>query len=259
MKRVVLFFVMCVTAMAASAQSDDFGLWTSLEVQKKIDKKWSVGLEAEMRTRDDVKTVDRWSGGLDVSSKILKGLKVSAGYTFLWDNNERISYYEEGDKKVINGAVNAGDPKKRAQYWGPRHRFSVSLTGEKSFGPWGFSLRERWQYTYRPEHTVAERWSYYDEDWDGEEHTYRGKGKNVLRSRFQIEYDKKNFALKPYANVELFNAWSLEKTRLTVGTDWELSKQHSLGAFYRYQIVNSNDFDDEVNRHILGLTYKFTF
>jgi hypothetical protein len=165
---------MCVTAMAASAQSDDFGIWTSLEIQKKIDKKWSVGLEAEMRTRDDVKTVDRWSGGLDVSYKILKGLKVSAGYTFLWDNNERISYYEEGDKKVINGAVNAGDPKKRAQYWGPRHRFSVSLTGEKSFGPWGFSLRERWQYTYRPEHTVAERWSYYDEDWDGEEHTYPG-------------------------------------------------------------------------------------
>ena len=33
-----MFFVMCVTALAASAQSDDFGIWTSLEIQKKIDK-----------------------------------------------------------------------------------------------------------------------------------------------------------------------------------------------------------------------------
>lgn len=259
MKRVVLFFVMCVTAMAASAQSDDFGLWTSLEIQKKIDKKWSVGLEAEMRTRDDVKTVDRWSGGLDVSYKILKGLKVSAGYTFLWDNNERISYYEEGDKKVINGAVNAGDPKKRAQYWGPRHRFSVSLTGEKSFGPWGFSLRERWQYTYRPEHVVPERWSYYDEDWDGDEHTYRGKGKNVLRSRLQVEYKKKGQKVVPFASAEFYNAWSLEKTRYSVGAEWRITKQHSLDLCYRYQDVRDNDFDFEPDTHILSVGYQFKF
>ena len=235
MKRVVLFFVMCVTAMAVSAQSDDFGLWTSLEIQKKIDKKWSVGLEAEMRTRDDVKTVDRWSGGLDVSYKILKGLKVSAGYTFLWDNNERISYYEEGDKKVINGAVNAGDPKKRAQYWGPRHRFSVSLTGEKSFGPWGFSLRERWQYTYR------------------------GKGKNVLRSRLQVEYKKKGQKVVPFASAEFYNAWSLEKTRYSVGAEWRITKQHSLDLCYRYQDVRNNDFDFEPDSHILSVGYQFKF
>ena len=103
MKRIALFFILCTAALAVSAQSDDFGLWSSVEVQKKIDKKWSVGLEAELRTRDNVSEVDRWSGGLDVSYKILKGLKISADYTFLWDNNERISYYVEGDKKVVNG------------------------------------------------------------------------------------------------------------------------------------------------------------
>ena len=36
----------------ASAQADDFGLDFSLEVQKKIDKKWSVSLEGELRTRN---------------------------------------------------------------------------------------------------------------------------------------------------------------------------------------------------------------
>ena len=135
----------------------------------------------------------------------------------------------------------------------------MSLTGEKSFGPWGFSLRERWQYTYRPEHTVAERWSYYDEDWDGEEHTYRGKGKNVLRSRLQVEYKKKGQKVVPFASAEFYNAWSLEKTRYSVGAEWRITKQHSLDLCYRYQDVRNNDFDFEPDSHILSVGYQFKF
>lgn len=259
MKRTALIFMMCVAAMAASAQSDDFGIWASIEAEKKIDKKWSVGFEAEMRTRDNVGTVDRWSGGLDVGYKIVKGLKLSAGYTFLYDNNERISYYEEGDGKVRREEVAIGDPKKCGKYWGPRHRFHVTLTGEKSFGNFGISLRERWQYTYRPEQTVDQRWSYYDEEWDGEEHTYKGKGKSVLRSRLQVEYKLKTLGLTPYASAEMYNAWSVEKMRYTLGADYKLTKQHVFSLYYRYQTVRDDGFDNEPNRHVLGVGYKFKF
>jgi predicted porin len=44
-----------------------------------------------------------------------------------------------------------------------------------------------------------------------------------------------------------------------VGVDWKLSKQHSLGAFYRYQVVRDDDDDNEPNIHMLGLSYKFKF
>lgn len=251
--------MVCMTAMMVHAQSDDFGVWTSVEVQKKINKKWNVGVEGELRTRDDVNSVDRWSGGVDVDYKIVKGLKLSAGYTFLYDNNERISYYQEGDGKVERGVVNAGDPKKVGRYWGTRHRFQVSLTGEKSFGHWNVSLRERWQYTYRPEYTVDQRYSFYDEDWDGEEHTYRGKGKNVLRSRLQVEYKQKGIKFSPFASAEMFNAWAVQKMRYSVGVDWKITKQHTLGVAYRYQAVHNDQFDYEPNRHILGVGYKFKF
>ena len=156
------------------------------------------------------------------------------------------------------GVVNVGDPKKCAQYWGTRHRFQVSLTGSHKLGNLELSLRERWQYTYRPEYTVDERWSYFDDDYDGEEHTYRGRGKNVLRSRLQAEYKIKGFPGTPYAHVELFNAWSLEKVRYTVGYNWKINKQHSVGLFYRYQTVNSDD-DNEANRHLIGLDYQLKF
>ena len=258
MKRLAAILI-TLLPLSAVAQSDDFGLDFNLEAQKKISKKWSVGLEGEFRTRDNTKTVDRWSLGLGVDYKVLKWLKASAGYTFLWDNNERISYSDASD--VLDGDFDTeGEPKKRANYWAPRHRFNVSLTFDKKlFGDFKFSLRERWQYTYRPEHTVSERWSYLTQAYDGKEKVYSGKGKNVLRSRLQVEYDKKGLAVTPYANVEFFNAWSLQKTRFNVGLDWKLSKQHTIGAFYRYQSVRDDDDDNEPNIHMIGLGYKFKF
>lgn len=242
----------------SSAQSDDFGLDFSVEVEKKIDKQWSVSLEGELRRRDDAKTNDRWSIGLGVDYKIAKWVKASAGYSLLYDNTKRISYSDQED--VDDGDFDeVGMPKKCAQYWAPRHRFNVSLTFDKKlFGDFRFSLRERWQYTWRPEHTVSERWSYLDEAYDGKAKTYGGSGKNVLRSRLQVEYDRKGLSLTPYANVEFWNAWKLQKTRYTVGLDWKLSKQHAVGAFYYYQKVNDDD-DLEPNRHLLGVSYKFKF
>lgn len=242
----------------SSAQSDDFGLDFSVEAEKKIDKQWSVSLEGELRRRDDAKTNDRWSIGLGVDYKIAKWVKASAGYSLLYDNTKRISYSDQED--VDDGDFDeVGMPKKCAQYWAPRHRFNVSLTFDKKlFGDFRFSLRERWQYTWRPEHTVRERWSYLDEAYDGKAKTYGGSGKNVLRSRLQVEYDRKGLSLTPYANVEFWNAWKLQKTRYTVGLDWKLSKQHAVGAFYYYQKVNDDD-DLEPNRHLLGVSYKFKF
>ena len=259
MKR-IFGFLLALMPLCALAQSDDFGLDFSLEAQKKLSKKWSIGLEGEFRTRDNTKTVDRWSLGLGVDYKVTKWLKVSAGYAFLYDHNERISYYERTDDAVLEGDAEVGDPKKCARYWAPRHRFNVSLTLDKKlFGDFRFSLRERWQYTYRPEHTVSERWSYLNQAYDGKEKTYSGKGRNVLRSRLQVEFDKKGCAFNPYANVEFFNAWSLQKTRFNVGLDYKLSKQHTLGAFYRYQNVRNDDDDYEPNIHMIGVSYKFKF
>ena len=118
-------------------------------------------------------------------------------------------------------------------------------------------MRERWQYTYRPEKTV-QRWDYDDEEW--EDKVRSATGKNQLRSRFEIAYDKKHALLTPYASMELYNSWGIEKIRYTVGTDIRLNKQHSLGVFYRFQDMKNVDADDyDPDMHYIGLGYKFTF
>ena len=248
MKSKVLYLLaLLMLPLASAAQSDDFGVWTSVGVEKKINKKVSVGLEAELRTRDDVSELDRWSVGLDGQYKITKWLKVSAGYSLLNDNNRKITYKETN-----------GRPNKLAEYWGVRHRFNVSLTGSRKFGNLQVSLRERWQYTYRPSKTIDQRWDFDDEEFDNKPKTYNARGKNVLRSRLQMSYDIPNSHVEPYVSAEAFNAWSVEKMRYTAGADWKISKKHAVGIYYLYQSVHDDD-DNEPNRHVLGVEYKFKF
>lgn len=242
---VVALFLAC-HGMPARAQGDDVGLWLSAGVEKGIGKRWTVGAEGEMRTRDDIGTVDRWSVGVEGEYKIVKGLKVSGGYTLLYDNNAAKTTYHS------DGTPNNG----RASYWGLRHRFNVSLTGKVAWGDIAVSLRERWQYTYRHEKTV-ERYDYDNEWW--EDTKVKGKGRNVLRSRLRVEYSIPKTHIEPYADVEIFNAWSLQKTRYTAGIDWRLTKKHGIGIYYRYQNVDDDDEDNDPDSHIIGVEYKFKF
>ena len=177
-----------------------------------------------------------------------KWLKADAGYKLIHGNNrEKISYH-------TNGSFNNWRP----SYWGNRHRLTASLTGDyKLSNNLHFSLRERWQYTYRPEQTTT-RWDFDNSKW--EDKVRSGHGKNLLRSRLQVEYDKKKARFKPYASAELYNSWGVEKVRYTLGTSVKLTKQHSLDVFYRFQDVRSVDESDyDPDMHYLGIGYKFKF
>ena len=245
--RILLAIGSWLLAIGCMAQSES-GLIVGIEAEKKIDKKWSVGVEADLRTRNNFQTMDRWSIGLGAGYKMTKWLKASAGYTLLNSNNrEKISYKASGDYNNW-----------RPSYWGVKHRVYGSLTDSYKFpNNLSLSLRERWQYTYRPEKTV-ERWDFDNSQW--EDKIRSGKGKSQLRSRLQVEYDKKRALLTPYASIELYNAWAIEKIRYTVGTDIRLTKQHHLGVFYRFQDMHNIDEDDyDPNMHYIGVGYTFKF
>lgn len=245
--RIVVTALLAVMSLTATAQTEG-GLIAGAEVEKKVNKQLSVGVEAELRTRNDFKTMERWSLGLAASYKFNKWLKADAGYTLLNTNfREDISYKS-------SGAYNNWRP----SYWGIRHRVHASLTGTYKFqNNLRLSLRERWQYTYRPEKTVT-RWDFDNESW--EDKVRAGKGKNQLRSRLQLEYDKKKALLTPYASVELYNSWAIEKIRYTVGTDINVTKSHTFNVFYRYQ--NMKNVEEDVydpDMHYIGVGYKFKF
>ena len=160
--------------------------------------------------------------------------------------------------------------KKYSDYWGARHRLNVSLTASQSFGDLSISLRERWQYTYRPEKTVDRYWNYTDEDDDRyygdpvvkkgitETHTYRGKGSNKWRNRLQLKY-KLTKMWRPYVSAESTVGGSgMDKMRYSLGTEIRLTKQHWLDVKYLYQHTYKDD-DSEGNRHVIGIGYAYKF
>lgn len=246
-KRKIAVLLMGAISLPMFADSEG-GLILGLEAEKKISKRLDISMEADMRTRNNFKTMDRWGVGLGASYKLLNWLKADAGYKLLdYNFHENISY-------KANGLYNHWRP----SYWGVKHRFYAGLTGSYKFSNnIKLSLRERWQYTYRPEKTVT-RWDFDEEHW--EDKVRSGRGHNQLRSRFEISYDKKKALLTPYISIETYHAWAIEKVRYTIGTDIRLTKHHSLNAFYRFQKMHNVDDDDyDPDKHYIGVGYKFKF
>ncbi len=246
--RIIASLVLCHLSWGHIQAQDDFGMWYELGAEKKLSRQWSMGAEAELRTRNNTRTLDRWSLGLSAEYKIMKGLKASAGYTLLSDNNTEELTYK-------NSSNNVSPNKWIPSYWGLRHRFNLSLAGSMDWGRLSLSLRERWQYTYRPE---AEGKKY---DFDlGEWTSVKGKGKNVLRSRLQASYDFPRWKFDPTASVEMFTAkGGTQKMRYQIGVDYKYQKRHVFSLTYRYQDVFDDTDDNEKNSHLIGLGYKFKF
>lgn len=243
-KRLILLLLLFTALMPTGLQADDSGLILSAEASRKIRKGLNVSIEAEFRSRNDFRTAERVSLGASVSYKLLPWLKASGGYNLLFDNNrEEITYND--DLSYNNW---------RPSYWGVRHRFNVSLTASYKVRRVEFSLRERWQYTYRPEKMI-DNFDFDEGEW--EDHKVRGKGKNVLRSRLQAEWDIPRCKFDPFASVEFHQSKYLDKTRFIVGVDHTIKKTHDFKLYYRYQLTGSHSSDPNIHMLGLGYTYKF--
>jgi len=244
-KSIMMVVLMAAITVPAQAQSDDFGLWTSVEATKKINKKWSVGVESEFRLQDNLGAVGRWTAGIGAAYKPYKWLKFDAGYKFVDDHLTETYTSSKGNEKWL------------PYYWSTKHRFYASVTGTLPLGNFRLSLRERWQYTYRPEVTTA-CWNITDGEQDDDK-VKRGKGKNVLRSRLQLAYKIPYSNIEPYVSAEFYTSDRLDKVRYTAGAEWEINKKHALELFYRYQDVHVDDGEQNENSHIIGVGYKFKF
>lgn len=251
--------VRCITTVAlslllalpASAQFDgkggkDFGLWMTMGAEKKINKKWSIGLEFEYRLKDHIEEGQRWGApsrwnvALDASYKPLSWLKFDAGYKFMRD----YSLAEWNEEKQ----------EETEAFWGSKHRFFFSATGIYKVKNFKFSLREQWQYTYRPEVPDVT----YDWIHDRLE-PKKGKGKNVSRTRLMVSYDKKKAWYEPYISVEMYLAKGIEKMRYTAGCEFKVSKHDEIDVFYRYLDITDDDRYNNRDSHIVGVGYKFKF
>lgn len=274
MKKLLLALALLVST--TSMASDDFGIWTGIGAEKKLPAGFSIDAGIGFRAEDNLNSAARWDFNVGLGYKPCKNIKFGAGYVLIRDHSlleTKVNYNKKGNENGYNVDHD---------YWRTKHRFVFDVTGKVDIGRFTLSLRERYQLTHANSATCV-RDRYRDEldrttqgGYTGESYTWNGRefleyeqttndksGKttNYLRSRLQLEYNIRHCPLTPFVSYELSNdlsgGFSTDKTRLSVGTDWKISKHHTVSVAYLYQ--NGHDDDDNNDIHVIDLSYKFKF
>lgn len=235
-KIILIITVLSVSVLASYAQDARFGNWTSLNIEKDLNK-WEVGAEAELRTNFFEKgpLVDRASFGLGTDYKLIKGLKLGVGYQIM----------SNLDTKYLKYLM--------------RNRFTASINGKLNFDRFTFSLRERLQLTLKDESNRLRD--------DGNIDTYRINPDLKWRNRLQIAYNIPKFKIDPTFSVETsYNFNSLDgnhfsKYRYILSFDYKLKKQHifEVSAVLNSLVGANLDSDDLYGKYIIGTSYKYSF
>lgn len=76
----LLFALLLGISFSAWAQSDDFNTWTKFKVNHKIDSRFSVSGDLELRMKDDVSKLDRWGLTVGGSYRPYSFLNLGVGY-----------------------------------------------------------------------------------------------------------------------------------------------------------------------------------
>ena len=210
-----------------SAQNSDWDLWTSIDVEKKLAKKWELGVTGQYRWKDNISVTDQIRGSADISRKVGKYVNLGAGYELI------------AKKKV------------KKDIFVYRNRFRVQAKGSYKYARFTADWRVRLQLTLLDKKETS------NESFDGDNNNW------VLRNRFGLKYDIKKTPLKPYVNFELFHQlfsdleYSYFKNRFSIGTEYKLNKRHSLEAGYKLETEVSGS--EKYRLNIVKLGYAFSF
>ena len=88
--KIWLFVLLFGMSFPAWAQSDDFNTWTKFKVNHKIDSRFSVSGDLELRMKDDVSRLDRW--GLTVGGSYRPCSFLNLGVGFRLEVETSLSY-----------------------------------------------------------------------------------------------------------------------------------------------------------------------
>ncbi len=253
MRRIYLLLLAFFPLYLWAGGEDDFATWLELGAEKILPYNFTVGAEGELRTQDNSSKIKRFSIGVNGGYKVNKYLKLGVTYNFL----EGYSPDKEGKSYYTPG------------YWTPRHRASFDVCGDiKLWGLVKFSVRERYQYTFRKEQEIDRYSQTYNGDGELVGHDDESEPKiksradvHLLRSRLKIEFSRKHWQWTPFVSVEAQNnlreSMHLHKVRSMAGTEYEITKQHKISAAYVFTCETKESPRERIHAISIGYNYKF--
>lgn len=236
----ILTFLLLLGSLNMQSQNNNPCSWMSIGVIKCLSPDFNIESIGELRTNPNFDNIDRLIWKVTATYELNDFFKFGCEYNFI---NTHVQSSTFSDHYSIPG------------YWYSRHRLGVYVIGRYKHRNLSVSLRERYQYTYRPEKNVDR----YDTEDSNLYLKYLVKSncKNVLRSRIKIDYSINNTPFSPYIFYELFHIQNgLEKTRYSNGTIFKINESNFLDIYYRFQNFCKSDQNSD---HIIGIGYKYKF
>ena len=226
MKHIIFGVLLLLCVRTVVAQQNDWGVWTTMDIEKKLNKRWNVGAGLEYRSQDGLSLTDQIRGSLGFQYNPKKTpFKFGVNYTLIANKKQKKDIF-----------VN-------------RHRFTFSATGSYKYDRFTASWRPRLQATF---YDTTEK----DPD---ELDNYRW----VVRNRFGLKYNVPKLPLKPYVQIEIFNRVfsdltpSYYKNRFSTGVEIGIGKRHELDFGYKRNSELKNDKKYLFNAVAVGYTFAF--
>ncbi len=201
----------------------DAGMWNTFSIEKKLNKKFSLSLEEEIRFKENFSQLNLFYTNLGINYKINKKFK----FSIIYRNTQKVNF-ERG--------------------WDIKHRIMFDLTyKQKIKNNFYLQLRERIQ--------LENKNIYSSEDGKDIESFSRTKielGYNIKWNLKAYLSEEMRFQLFDPRNTE--SNYSLHRFRQAVGFDYKIDFRNTIGIYYLVQLERAVYRPN--NLYIVGLEYS---
>lgn len=228
----VLFVVAVVLFIAFSVQkthaqvddNKDFAIWNTVGLKYSLGDKWKFGLEQSLRLKEQAAEVDEYFTELGIKYELFKNLDIGFGARYITEND------------------NVG----KKQGYENHFRFNFDLSYKYDFKRFEIGHRVRYQNKNQLGVGVDE----------GDIPAER------IRFKTSVEYNIRKWPLDPEISYELLSGFqkdekmTLDKYRLTIGTEYDFKKFGEFGVFFRLEESFIKTKPDKLT--VLGFQYTYS-
>jgi hypothetical protein len=222
-----LFIFGSIAAFAqATKPSQDAGLWATINLEKKLNEKFSVFLTEEFRARENFSVINLFYTDIGVEYRPAKVLRLALSYRNIQKNLPEENRYAF------------------------RHRLQFDIILKKKFGNFNLAYRHRLQREMRDVYVTEKGFL---PEW-------------YSRSKFTVKYDfdkaivpyvaaEFRYQIEDPRRLESNGTW--HRARFIGGFDYKLNDKNTLGAYYLVQ----QEFNVKTPQsiYIVGLEYSYVF
>jgi len=221
MKKLITTCIVAFLCLSAFAQTNDFGMWNTLSINKSLNSKFGLGIDQELRLRDNCTTVNLVYTNFGVNYKVRDWFKIALVYRFIDKHKDDFS-------------------------WGVRHRVYTDLTFKVKPENFALSYRARFQMEWRglgydaslgnaPEVFLRNQVKC----------AYKGAGNFEPYAGIEIRWQIQNPRI-PYHE-------SIDRARYFAGVSYDFNKHNTVGTYFLLQ--KETNVVDRQTLYIWGLEY----